>query len=421
MTVRVLGLLACLVSMTSLARVHAAQEVVLSDGISPEEAVQLALQRNQSLIALQRARETAVLKARATAALPDPEIRTSRFNFQNESGGLWSQNYNLALRWSPPRPGERAIEGGAALSRASEVDGAISMARQRIAAEARLLHMDLVFLNRQIELAESLVDVRRRAFEFVTLQTGAALKTLLDQSEAELALAEARSQLESLRLDLRVKRNRFASELGLPTASFSLQVEGNPLSNDLSAPGAVDAPAVFSRRPELAILSAKCSQAEAQLKLGRTARYPWFSFVQVSRDLGGPRTLNSWGFRFGLDLPISKWKNNNLLVPRAELEQCRAETKAEQNRISDEATGLIELLRASSERLAYEARTVDPILNKAVGLAEATVAANESDMLPRFTAEARRMAQQQARLIQLRDYRRLEIELALAMGRSMSQ
>jgi outer membrane protein TolC len=412
------GRLAALATLAALSGARAAEGINLADGISAGEAVRLVLERDQTLAALEKARQTAGLKARAATALPDPELRTSRFDFQNDSGGMWSQNYNLALRWSPPRPGERELAGRAALGRASEVDGAISMARQKLAADVRLLHMDLVFLERQIQLAESLADVRLSASGFVAEQARAGLKTLLDRSEAELALAEARAQVEDLRLERRVKRRRFAVEIGLaPAAAFTLQTEGDPLSYALDVPAAGAAPA-FNGRAELAVLSAKCSEAEAVLKLGETARYPWFSFLQVSRDLGGPRAPNAWGFRFGVDLPVFRWKREDLLAPRAGLEQCRAETAAERNRISAEVDDALERLRASADRLAFQAKTVDSLLPKAVEAAEAAVAAGESDMLPRYAAEARRLTREQARLTQLRDYRRLEIELALAMGRT---
>ena len=221
---------------------------------------------------------------------------------------------------------ETSLEASSALGRVSEAAGEIAVAEQELAAEVRLLHTDLVFLDEQIRLAESSVRLRRRIVD----------------SRA--------SQVES----------RLAGELGLArSGAVSIQVEGQPL---LFRPPEFDVAdligTALARRPELAVLSARCAQADVTLDLRKKERYPWFSLAQVSREFGGPGAPNTWGFRVGIDLPIFKWTRELMRGPEAEVEHCRAEVQAERSRISLEVEDLVEQLRAQSGELEYQHQAI---------------------------------------------------------------
>ena len=114
----------------------------------------------------------------------------------------------------------------------------------------------------------------------------------------------------------------------------------------------------LARRPELAVLSARCAQADVTLDLRKKERYHWFSLAQVSREFGGPGAPNAWGLRVGIDLPIFKWTRELMRGPEAEVEHCRAEVQAERSRISLEVEDLVEQLRAQSGELEYQHQAI---------------------------------------------------------------
>jgi outer membrane protein TolC len=167
------------------------------------------------------------------------------------------------------------------------------------------------------------------------------------------------------------------------------------------------------------VLSARCAQADANLRLRKKEQYPWFSFLQMSRDFGGPSQPNTWGVRFGIDLPIFKWGGATVEAPTAEAEQCRLEIAATGSEIATEIERVVEQLRSSATDLEYHQQTIAPLVDRAVALSESAVAAGQADLLQSLTAEARKLGQQQTYVSKLLDYRRLEIELDQALGRAI--
>lgn len=414
-------LLLSLILMPSL-KLNAQQEVAanLTDGISSSEAVTLALQRNRGLLAIRKGHAVAESGVSEAKALPDPELRTGRFDFDDVD---LIQSNSIALRWSPPRLLERSLKGSWALGKVSEVDGEIAAAAQRLATDMRLLHMNIIFLDEQIRLAEAAVEVRQQIADFIATQVEAGLKTVLDQSIAELVLADVRSIPGTYRVDRRVSMSRLANELDLPRSpGLTIQLEGEPLMfqpRDFDLPLLIET--ALARRPELAILPARCSQAEATLSLRKSEQYPWFSFVQLSREFRTESRPDAWGFRVGIDLPIFEWMRKSVQGPAAELEQCRTEVEAMKSRINMEVEELVERLRAHSSELEYYRQTIEPLAQLDIDLSERAIEAGRSDLLQRLTAEAQRLRQQQTYISKLRDYRRLEIELDQATGNAIQQ
>ncbi|MCW5981109.1 MAG: TolC family protein [Bryobacteraceae bacterium] len=396
--------------------------VDLSQGLTPREAVSLALKRNRRLMALRKGRLAAEGGVYEATRLRDPELRTGRFDFSDDSAGLWSQNYSLALRWSPPRIGERRFKGNQATAKVDEMDGEIAAAEQELAEEVRLLHVTIALMDQQIQLADRSAQLREQIVQFVESQVEAGTKSLLDQSIAELALADARAAPEAYRLDRDLSMSRLAGELDLPRlARFQIRPDRNPVDFH---PQIFDAPRLvetaLARRPELAIAAAQCSQAGATLHLRDGERYPWLSFVQLSREFGAFRS-DTWGFRVGIEVPVFKWSHRFVQGPAAEVDRCALETEAERNRIRLEVEDLVERLHARQRELEYHLHKIAPLADRDVEIAERAVAAGEADMLQRLTAEARNLARRQAYLTKLAEYRRLEIELDRAVGQAIPE
>jgi outer membrane protein TolC len=412
-----------LVLLSALALSAGEVEVNLSDGVSPGEAVTLALERNHQLAALRQRHAVAVGGVAETKALPNPELRMGRLDFDEDVAGNTIQNYNLALRWSPPRPGDRGLKGAWARERVSEVDGEIAAAEQKLAAEVRLLHMNIVFLDEQIGLAEAALKVREEIVAFLGSQVEAGVKTALDQNVADLALADAHFLPDTYRLGRRLAENRLAGELGLPRWNgLTIQVEGEPLvfqPRSLDRAGLVEM--ALANRSELAVLSARRTQAERLLQWRKRERYPWLSFVQLGREFRGAYGLDRWGFRLGIDLPIFKWARGTIQGPAADVEQRGLEIEAKRSAIRREVEELLERLGARGSELERFRQTSEPLAVRAVELSERAVQAGQADLVQRLTAEARKLSQHQTYLSKLLDYRRLEIELDHAVGKAIPQ
>lgn len=402
---------------------RAETSLILADGVSATEAVRLALRQNPGLLALRKGRAVAEGGVAEAKALSDPEFRTGRFDIDDDWARIRDRNYNLGVRWSPPRPGERKLKGGWALGRVSEVDGEILTAEQRLAAEVRLLHLSIVFLDEQIKLAEEAVKVREQIVDMLETQVELGAVSILDQGVAELALADARALPSAHRLDRRVSMGRLTGELGLPRfTDLEIQAEGEPLvyqPRPLEDARLIEQ--ALANRPELAIVSARCSQADTLLSLKKKELYPWFSFLQVNRQLGEGYGTNSWGFRLGVDLPVFKWQREITRAPAAESEQCQLEYQALENSIAMEVVELVEMLRARFDELELYNQTIEPLISRDVEVAERALAIGQGNMMQRLMAEARRLRRRQTYVSSLLECRHLEIGLDQALGNAIPQ
>jgi cobalt-zinc-cadmium efflux system outer membrane protein len=387
--------------------------------LSLAEAVRLALRQNPELAALRKGRaaaEGAIAEARAFA---DPELRSGQLDWADD--GIGARNYNLALRWSPPRWGERGERTRQARSRVEELDAEITAAEQRLAAEVRSLFTEIVFLDEQIREAESAVALRRQMVSLLEAQLEAGAKGVLDRTLAELALADARSAPSALRLERRLRLARLNDRLGLPPGREpALQADRRLFEFE---PRSFEVDGLLSRalaaRSELAAAAARCEQARSALGLRRRQRYPWFSFLQVSREFGFREVDAAWGFRFGIDLPLFRWRSGMLARPEADLERCQLELEAARRRVALELEEVLAGLRERGAELELYLRETQPAANRVVEVATQAVAAGQAEELERLSAEARRIQHRQAYLDRLLEYRRLEIELDLALGQAI--
>jgi outer membrane protein TolC len=395
--------------------------IALDAGITPAEAVFLALKENAGLRALRAAREVASAGVGKAGALPDPELRFGWTGFDDTAGR--NNDRDVAVRWSPPRPGERELKISLARERVSEADAEIRGAEERLAADVRYLHARIVFLDEQIVSASEAVKLRERIVRTVDSQVQADLRTLSDRNVADLALADALFVPGILRTDREVCLHRLAMELNLPpTQNLRVRPIGDPFSlQPRELDPAALAEKALSRRPELSVAAARIARAEQALALGAKERYPWISYVQMGRQFETRSGSDSWGWRIGVDLPVFKWTRSSLDEPAAVREHLRQELEAARLRVRLQVGQVVAQLRGKYEELAQLRGLVTTLADRDVSLSEAAVAAGRIDEVQHLAALARRLQRRQTYLSSLLDCRRLEIELDWAAGAAITQ
>jgi outer membrane protein TolC len=392
------------------------EDVNLADGLAAREAVTLALRQNPGIIALRKAYDVANAAVWRAKALPDPELR---FGWSDSEEPLSRRTeYDVSMRWSPPRLRERSLKGNLAAAEASETGGEVALAEQQLAAEVLLLHATVVILDEQIAAAEASVKVREEMVELIEKQVAAEVKSLLDLNVAQLALADARSLPKVYRAERLVSMSRLIAQLNLPRfARLELQRAPDPLQLR-PRPIAIEelVERALSGRAELAGAEARCSQAQAALSLAKEERYPWFSFFQVGRQFGVGAARDSFGFRAGIDLPIFKWSGGILEQPLAAMERCRLDQESLKEKITMEVEQLASRLDMRYREAEHLQQTVEPMALRDRSLSEQAVAAGQLDQVQYLAAEARRLQRRQSYLSELLECRRLEVELDLATG-----
>jgi len=387
--------------------------------LTEQEAVRLALARNLSLQAARQGHTAALSKAAAAALRPGPQLRFGISDVDTDSGWSFRRENNVALRYSPPRPGELALKRAEAETEAREVAAAVATSEQTLAAEVRLVHRTILLLNEQISIAEESVRVREQILRAVEAQVEAGLKSALDRSAAELSLAEARTVPDQYRVERRIQMRRLEAKLGISeSGTLELRGEGSPLDPGqppLERTALLQA--AFTRRPELDANQARCERAEIGLRAARRERYPWFSHVQVSRrfKVGDPST---WGFQVAIDLPVFTWWGLTTRPGNAELEQCRLQRQAAKVSIAAEVDEILLRMEAARNELAYYHEKMQALARRGVEEANAATDAGESDLVEPLLAEVRQLSARQAYCNRLIELRGLEIGLEQAIGQA---
>jgi outer membrane protein TolC len=391
--------------------------VDLSDGISAQEAVALAIRNNYRQLSLGKAREAALGEVSRAKAFSEPEIRFGTSGLDDSRIKSQGVTYNLEFQWTPPRLGERGLKGDRAMGKVYETEGAIAVEQHDLAAKILSLHAQIVFLDEKIALAEAAVKLRETILEFVDSQVKAQLKTLLDRNIADLALADARLIPENYRANRLVYLNQLAVELNLSAADLKIQKEPDalvlkPLLLDL--PSLIDAALV--NRHELSITSARIAEAENTLSLNKKERYPWFSAIRTGPEFDTDHSSRSWRFLVEVEIPVFKWNNGYLRTPAAEVQQSQADLADLKKQIRMQVEKAATQLQAHYKALEQIDKTIVPILSRELTLAEESMKLGQADRMQYLLAQAQGLQRRQSYLTDLLEYRRLEIELDRVTG-----
>jgi cobalt-zinc-cadmium efflux system outer membrane protein len=401
----------------------AAPNVNLGDGLSAREAVALALARNPELLALRKGQAVAQAYVSQARTLPNPELRFSVSDIDSDPDGEGLVKNTVGIRWSPPRPGELALKSRIEQSRVDEVAGSIGVAEQRLAADVRLLHQTISLIDEQIRIADETVRIRQEILAVVQAQLKAGVKSLLELNVVEISLAEAHAVADRYRLERRLQFARLAARLDLPrNYQVPLQSEGDPLA---FRPPQIErermVASALEHRMEVKSAGARCARAELGVKAANRERYPWLSFAQVSRRAAVGEDPASWGFQWGVDLPLFNWRGGGeLQAGTAELAQCRLQQQAVKAGIAAEIDELRLRLELAAKELEAQAQAMGPEAQRNLERARAALAEGQADATEPLLAQARQLTARLAYVTKLMDVRALEIALEQAAGISGS-
>jgi cobalt-zinc-cadmium efflux system outer membrane protein len=389
------------------------------DPLTAEQAVALALRTHPDLLAARGSAPAAGAQLRAAAALPSPELRVSSSNLSLDEETLEIRT-NFGLRWSPPRPREMNLKQRLARARLAGVEAEVRSAETRLAASVRLAYRRAALAEERVRIARQALELRRRMTGVVRKQVAAGLKEAGEIDLAALAEAEAALDLDRAEALTASEKLALAGLIGF-SASDDLNLAPEP--------ALFRSPAILLSRQELTAVAldrnaglhkaaAACSQAKAAEDLSRSLRYPWISFVQVTRRLEDIPGRGSWGFQVGIDLPIFRTAPAvQPAVVAAETRRCLLDERALRSSIAREIDSTVASLEAGARELVELERLQSGLAAQALERARSALDSGRADRVDVLVAEVRCVTLRDRWLERRMEYARLEAHLEIFAGR----
>lgn len=306
-------------------------EVVLDDrdGLSPQEAGILAVDRNPRLRAVRAERGIARAALIEAGVLPNPQLGGSidPVWYGPEAAVM---GYGIGLSWNVTPLLSRGARVGAAEAGQVAIDLEVAWQEWQVAQAARLHALRCIYLTRRVEIARELEDTWRGRLEALQQARAAGAVGALEVANAERSRAEARVMRLQLEQRLVVERAGLNRAIGIePTREIALDLR--PSTHDAAevteaaeAAGLLDE--LPRRRLDLVALQHAQRSQDGALRAAVLARFPPLQVgIQTRREVDQNASV---GMTLSFELPFFDRNQAEVARARARRTQVAAEYEA---------------------------------------------------------------------------------------------
>lgn len=207
---------------------------------------------------------------------------------------------------------------------------AVNVVRVSVAAETTRAYADACSANAQIAVAERTLGLQQNTADLTQRLLEGGAGTGLDTSRAQVALAQTRSTIPTLRAARDEALFRLSTLTGRTPAEVSDAARTCARPPQLSQPIPVgDGAALLARRPDVRQAERQLAAAAARVNVATASLYPSISlggsFGSTALDSGDLGKDENYRFSFG---PLISWSFPNIAVARARIAQTGALTDA---------------------------------------------------------------------------------------------
>jgi outer membrane protein TolC len=396
----------------------------VTDGLSADEAVAVALFLNPGVRAARSERGVAEGELVAARVLPNPELQVTWLHIENFTKSLATSGFDVGLTWSPPRPGELDAKSSRAEARLEEVRAQIADEEWKLAADVRKAHAALWAATERLRLVDASLGLQARVRRFMRDKRDLGDASRLEVNLLELEYTERVRERETIAADHRRARLDFTRLLGLPPAvdvALEQGVDVLAYRPFTLPPTALDA-VMVDRRPDLIAARHEYEQAQQQLRLAHIQRIPWFRFGPAYERDGGPGegSINKLGLGLMFEIPLANLNRGELMRLEATRDRLRDAFAARVHGARAEVQEARERLLARERLVRVFEDSVRPVLDENATLTDAALELGDVNVL-QFVAAQDRVLRARRDFVDARlEYWNAAFDLERALGARLS-
>lgn len=401
-----------------------AQNINGAEGVSPEEAVAVALYLNPDLRSFRKERGVAEGELVSARLFPNPEIQASVLaNLPGSGVGIGASA--LAATLSPFRPGERRARVALAQARIEEVKSQVSAEEWRLAAEVKKSYLTLWALEEQLRIEETSVRLQERILKFFREKRELGDASRLDLNLVNIEYTQALRQREATASERDRARQALLDLLGLPPLyDLKLKAAADPIAY---RPFHVEPPTLegfmIERRPQLAAAKQEYERAEQTLRLAYIQRIPWFRLgPSYERESGGGEgTANRLGLGVGIDLPLFNRNQGAITSLEATRDKLREGFTAKVHAARAEMNEAYRSLRAQERLIRLYQDSIRPALDENAELIDAGFQLGEFNLVQLMTTQDKVLISRREFVISELEYWKAAVNLEMAIGAPLAE
>lgn len=350
-------------------------DALLAEGLTREEAVQIALVSNSRLQAAFDELGVARADLRQAGLYSNPAVETvilwpDEHDAEIEIEAAW----NLADLWRVP------VRKRAARAMADQITMNVLTELLNTAADARMAWDAAVATTRATEEATAVRDAARDFLARMEERNEYGFGERLDISRSRAELAEVEMELAMAEAEEAVALARLRRVLGL-SPDDAIEPTGELPGTPASLPSAQElADAALAMRPEVRAADLKARAANLDLRLER--RSTWEHVELGPAYTREPEGEELWGFMLGVDLPVADGNRAQRRRAKAEMQAAENLAQAARTMVREEVAVALEHLRMATRKEQLVRETIIPTRESAHQFAQKHYMQMELSMLP---------------------------------------
>ena len=372
--------------------------VALTNALSLESAIRLALENNPELRASGARVDAAAGRAYQARKWSNPELELSAEDWPVSNGrGFSDAKQTVGIAQTLPFPGKKSLDKRVGGTEVKLSEAELALRRTELVRDVKASFFRVLASERLVEVSTQLVAVAELSAGTARKRVEAGATAYQEQLRAEVQWEQARTELTGFQRELAMAQQFFAALLGRPdlsSAKLTGALAETPEASLMEDTGAER----LAQHPSLSAAQANLDRAQLANRRARLEPYPDVK-VGVSGGRIGETDQSIIQLGFSLPLPILDRGKGKQQEARANVSVAEAELHAVQQQLQREWAIALKRYRTAVEQVANYRERLLPKANEALRLVQTGFEQGKFgfiDLLDtqRTTAEARLAYQQ---------------------------